>query len=164
MRERIHQILHRVDRLAVAPDEQRDIRSGTRDRDALVALAHIDMRLYAERTEGAHHETARIRGLLALLERERLRSLFRKMRDHARRLVPDAEQPALALGHDLEPDGRLVERGVAQLELPQRRPLRLADRLSRRLDRRLRRACAVAHRRPAFFFLRTLRGCCGTTG
>src|SRR5207253_3086546 len=45
-------------------------------------------------------------------------------------------------------------------ELAQSRPLRLAHGLPRRLDRH-----GVVHRRPAFFFRRTLRGgCCERAG
>ena len=54
--------------------------------------------------------------------------------DDAGRRVADAEQAALALGEHLEPHRRLVEPGLEVLELPQRRPLRLADGLARRLD------------------------------
>ncbi len=82
------------------------------------------------------------------------------MRDDPRRRVADAEQAALALGHDLEAHRRLVERRIPLLELPQCRPLRLAHGLARRLDRQL-----VAHRRPPAFFRRTLRGgCCERAG
>ena len=49
-------------------------------------------------------------------------------------LVADAEQPALALGDDDEADARLVDSGKAPLELPERRPLRLADGLPGCLD------------------------------
>src|SRR5581483_8635043 len=75
--------------------------------------------------------------------------------------VPDAEQAALALGDDLEPDGALVECGVALLELAQRRPFRLTDRLARRLDRQI---GAGGHLRPAFFLRRTRRGGCCARG
>src|SRR4029077_11044293 len=82
------------------------------------------------------------------------------MRDNARGRVPDAEQPSLALGHDLETHRRLVERGMPLLELPQCRPFRFAHGLARRFDRQL-----VAHRRPPAFFRRTLRGgCCERAG
>src|SRR5207302_9377952 len=72
------------------------------------------------------------------------------------RRVADAEEPTLAFGDHLEPHRRLLEPGIALLELTQRRPLGLADGLARRLDRQL-----GGHRRPAFFFRRTLRGGCG---
>ena len=58
-------------------------------------------------------------------------------RDHLRGREADTEQTALALGHDLEVHGGLVESRVLFLELPQRCPLGLADRLAGRLDRDL---------------------------
>ena len=75
------------------------------------------------------------------------------MRDDTRRLVADAEQAALALGDDFEPNRGLVERGMPLLELAQSGPFRLADGLARRLDGE------VAHRRrPELFLRRTWRG------
>src|SRR5207249_1217610 len=53
---------------------------------------------------------------------------------HARRLVPHAEQAALALGQDDELDGVALKRGEAPLELMQRRPAGLADGLAGGLD------------------------------
>src|SRR4051812_18684897 len=62
------------------------------------------------------------------------------MRDDTGRLVADAENAALALGHDLELHRRLVEPGMPPLELTQRCPLRLADRLAGRLGRQIPRS------------------------
>src|SRR5581483_7248357 len=64
------------------------------------------------------------------------------------------------LREDLEPHRRLVEPRPALLELPQSRPLRLADRLARRLDENVAVGGPVCHQRRAFFF-RFTRGCCG---
>src|SRR4029079_15835287 len=75
--------------------------------------------------------------------RTRLRQLdvFRRLRrvgsvgrgDHPGRRIADAEQAALALGHDLVPDVRLVDAGRDALEVAQRLPLPLADGLPGRL-------------------------------
>src|SRR5581483_12312521 len=54
---------------------------------------------------------------------------------------------------DFELDRGLVQPGMTQLQLPQRRPLRLADRLSRRLD-----GHPTHLRLAAPFFRRTRRG------
>src|SRR3954451_12384369 len=78
------------------------------------------------------------------------------------RLVADAENAALALGHDLELHRRLVEPGMPPLELTQRCPLRLADRLAGRLGRQVR---DLVHLRLVRFFLRrTWRGRCEPDG
>ena len=66
------------------------------------------------------------------------------MRDDPGRLVADAEDPALAFGHDLELHRGLVEAGMAPLELAQRGPLRLADRLPGRLGREVREISLIS--------------------
>src|SRR6266542_3781869 len=58
---------------------------------------------------------------------------------------------SLSLGDDLEANRGLVETGLLPLELPQRRPLGLADRLAGRLDLEI-------HQRRAFFLRFTRRG------
>src|SRR4029077_13080592 len=68
------------------------------------------------------------------------------------------EEPPLPLRDDLEAHRRTVEARMPLLELPQRRPLRLADGLAGGLDPQLH------PRRPAFFFRRTLRGGCERWG
>ena len=73
----------------------------------------------------------------------RLRSRREGRGDDPRRGGADAEQPAFALGHDLEPDRVAVEAGREALQLTDGRPLGLTDRLALRLDGDL-----VAHRRP----------------
>src|SRR4029079_16255098 len=55
-------------------------------------------------------------------------------RDHVSGCEPDAEQPALALGNDLELHALAIEPGNPLLEFAERRPLRLADGLARGLD------------------------------
>src|SRR5262249_22285927 len=67
---------------------------------------------------------------------------------------------ALALGHDLEAHGRLVDARIEPLQLAERLPLRLAHGLSGGLDPEV-----VAHlRAPPFFLRRTWRCCCGPRG
>ena len=71
------------------------------------------------------------------------------MSDDPGRRVAHTEQPALALGDDLEPNGALVEPRMELLELAERSPLRLADGLAGRLD-----LAEVLHHRLAFRFFR----------
>src|SRR5581483_9435134 len=123
-------------------------------------------RVDAERRDDPRDEPACLRRLAALGCRggRGLRRLGGKVGHDARRLVAHAEQPALALGDDLETHRSLVKRGVTRLELAQRGPLRLADGLTGRLDGQI--PCRLAHLRPELFFFlrRTWRGPCCAFG
>ena len=120
-------------------------------------LADHDAAADAQFLDDALDQSAHVRGQLGLLGRRARRDgrhgSVGRGGDDPRRRVPDAEQAALALGDDLEPDRVPVDPRPLPLELAQRRPLRLADGLSRRFDEQI-----LGHRRARFFFLRTTRG------
>src|SRR5581483_5944317 len=154
VRDRVEEVLDGVDRLPVTADQKPRVGRRARRGERLLVFAHVHTRLDAERTGDAHHQPAHLGCRVALVDRRRRDGVRGQQGDHARRGIADAEQAALALGDDLELHRGLVQPGMAQLELAQRRPLRLADRLAGRLDGH------VGHRlRAVPFFRRTLRGC-----
>src|SRR3954453_23547546 len=159
---RIREVLDRVDRLPVPPDEHAEIGTVTRQRDRLVVLVRRDVRVHADAVDDALHELARLRREVALIVWHHGRSLFGDRAggdrgDHAGRREAHSQETTLTLGHDLEANSGLVQPGLLPLELPQRRPLGLADRLSGRLDLEL-------HQRRAFFLRFTRRGWLVTAG
>ena len=149
--DRVREVLHRVDRLTVAADQHAEIRPGTGHGDHLVRLVEVDPRRDTDAVDDAGNEGTHLGRELRLVARTGRDGVRVDDRDHLRRGEAHAEQAALALGHDLEADRRLVDAGVLLLELPQRSPLGLAHRLTGRLDLNL-------HQRRAFFFRFTRRG------
>src|SRR5919202_5051312 len=158
--DRVREVLARVDRLPVPADQNAEVAAAALDVHRVVALLDVDAAVDADGRRDPLHELARLRSERRLrADRRRLRRLVDGS-DHARRRVADAENPPLALGDDLEPNGRLVEPRREPLELSQRGPLRLADRLAGGLD--LERLLGLgAHRRAFFFFFTRLGAAAG---
>jgi hypothetical protein len=143
----------------VLPDQKAKLAADEGRGHRLLVLDDLDPGLHADRVENVVEHLAHLGGLLAFLDRLGSGSLGRVGgRNHPRRRVADAQQPALALGDHLKPNRRLVDPRLELLELAQRCPLRLTNRFARRLD-------LEAHRRAFLFFLRlTRRGCAGAAG
>jgi len=133
----VREVLNGIDRLSVAADQHAEVGPGARDRDDLVVLLDVDPSSDTDPVHDPRHESSRLRGQLGLVDRLRHCSARRDRRDDLRRRETDPEQTSLALGHDLEVHGRLVQARVLLLELSKRSPLGLADRLAGRLDRDL---------------------------
>ena len=123
--DRVREVLDRVDRLAVLADEQPEVAARCTWRRPRPSSSCTSIRHGTPSPSTIRSSTSR-----ASVGDRSLRvgapatgatpSSRRDARDHARRRVADSEQPALALGDDLELDRRLVEPGMQPLELAQR--------------------------------------------
>src|SRR4029077_21149491 len=71
VRDRIEQILDRVDRLPMPADQETGIGGGARRNERLVVLAHIHPRLDAERSSDARYQLAHVGRRLAFVDRGR---------------------------------------------------------------------------------------------
>ena len=151
-RDRVREVLNRVDRLAVAADQHAQVGTGDGERDQLVLLTRVDPARNPDRRGDPLDELAHLSRERALLARLGSSHVVRHRRHHPRRRVTDPEQSPLPLGEHLEPHRRLVQAGLHLLELPEGGPLRLPDGLSRRLD------LEIAQRFAFFFFRFTRRG------
>src|SRR5207344_1368091 len=122
-RDRVREVLNRIDRLAVLADEERDVGTGAGDGDLVLVLArgHGDVRTDAGRDP--LHDLPRLPRQVALVVRARCSRSRLCARDHVRRAESHTQQAALALRHHLELDGIAVEAGHELLELTKRSPL-----------------------------------------
>src|ERR671924_1680399 len=138
--DRVHEVLDRVDRLAMTADQQPEVTAGARGDDGIVELVDVDAARDPHSERDPRDELAHERCDIALVGPRRLlhdHTVALDGGDDARRRIADSEQAALALGDDLEPNRALVETRAQALELAQRRPLRLADGLAGGLDAEL---------------------------
>ena len=153
-RDRVREVLDRVDRLAVLPDEERDV--GATGSVTVTTPSRSRAEIETSAPMAAAMRSTISFGVLAALVRfglvgSALAGRRRDTRDDPRRGEPDAEQPTLSLRDDLELHLLAIEAGNARLELAQRSPLGLADGLAGRLDgdRRSPRSSAAAALRRA---------------